>query len=618
MKIRLNRLSLENFKGIRKFDLELNGKNVTIYGANATGKTSLPDSVRWLLFGTDSTGAAQFQIKTVNDAGNEIHHLDHAVYAELLVDGEMLALRKLLKEKHVKKRGEPKRTFTGHTTEYAIGGVPMAKKEWDERLKGLVEEETFKLLTLPTHFNSLHWERRRQLLLEVCGDVADADVIASDTKLHRLPDILGDKSLADHQKIIKARKKKINERLKEIPARIDELSKSLPEKPGDTNALVSEINILEQRLESAKEDRGRSELRRDIAKKEADQEVMIAAHQKKIRDQNAEAQKNADDLDKQIKEAVDEIVDLETAIRRAESSFKNNEDEMRKLREIFRRQANEKPDFATTCYACNQPLPEENIARAEKAWRENQAKSLADINQDGATRKLANQENQKIIDESTKKIDALKQVVEINQRQRDQIVLQDASLARPPEAKDIEKELTVLQHSLAAHKPPDTSELEAAIKEKRQQVAEIEASEKTEKRIDELNDEEKHLATQFENLEHETALIEQFIVAKVGMLESQINKKFNMVKFKLFEQQINEGIKETCVTTVNGVPWPDVNDGHKILAGLDIVNVLQEHYGIEAPCFLDHRESLTIEPEANCQLISLVADPKYDELTVLN
>jgi len=81
---------------------------------------------------------------------------------------------------------------------------------------------------------------------------------------------------------------------------------------------------------------------------------------------------------------------------------------------------------------------------------------------------------------------------------------------------------------------------------------------------------------------------------------------FKNVKFQMFEKQINEGLKETCICLINGVPYSDANTAGQINAGLDIINTLQAHYNIYAPVFVDRAESVNeIFPIAS-QLVRLV------------
>ena len=67
MDIRINRLTLQNFKGIKALEISADGENLKIYGDNATGKTTVFDAFTWLLFGKDSLGRSDFGIKTQDE-----------------------------------------------------------------------------------------------------------------------------------------------------------------------------------------------------------------------------------------------------------------------------------------------------------------------------------------------------------------------------------------------------------------------------------------------------------------------------------------------------------------------------------------------------------------------
>jgi hypothetical protein len=90
-----------------------------------------------------------------------------------------------------------------------------------------------------------------------------------------------------------------------------------------------------------------------------------------------------------------------------------------------------------------------------------------------------------------------------------------------------------------------------------------------------------------------------------------------MAKFKLFDTQINGGLVETCETLYNGVPYSsNLNTGHKILVGLDIINTLSEHYGFAPMVFVDNAESITEPFQTRGQIIRLVASPEDKTLAV--
>src|SRR5690606_25556240 len=247
--MRLKRLVLRNFQGCREFVLEPNGEDVTVFGRNATGKTTLFNAWTWLLFGKDSLGQANFEIKTLKPDGTPHHGLEHEVEAVLILDdGREVKLKKVYKEKWTKRRGSAHREFSGHVTHHYINDVPCKKTEYDAYIQSIAAEDYFRLLTDPLFFNTqLHWTERRRLLLEVCGDISDQEVIESNEKLARLSEILERHSLDDYRKIIRERRKKINDELEKIPVRIDEVRRSLPNLPED------DIASFESRLDEARQ-----------------------------------------------------------------------------------------------------------------------------------------------------------------------------------------------------------------------------------------------------------------------------------------------------------------------------------------------------------------------------
>mgnify|MGYP000409115462 CR=1 FL=1 len=173
MQIKLQSLKLQNFMGIRDYTFAPQGVSALIRGDNGVGKTTLFSAFLWLLFGKDAAGRSDFEIKPLDAEGNPLHGLDHMVEATLDVDGKQVRLCKVYKEKWTKKRGQTQKTLTGHSVDHYIDDVPVKKKEWEQRINDLIQEETFRLLTNPAYFAGLHWQRRRQLLLEICGDVSD-------------------------------------------------------------------------------------------------------------------------------------------------------------------------------------------------------------------------------------------------------------------------------------------------------------------------------------------------------------------------------------------------------------------------------------------------------------
>ena len=84
--MKLQKLRLTNFKSFRNFELNANGKNVSIFGDNELGKTTLFDAFMWLLFDKDSLNRSTFGLKTLEN-GEPIKGLDHELEGVFDVDG---------------------------------------------------------------------------------------------------------------------------------------------------------------------------------------------------------------------------------------------------------------------------------------------------------------------------------------------------------------------------------------------------------------------------------------------------------------------------------------------------------------------------------------------------
>ena len=136
------------------------------------------------------------------------------------------------------------------------------------------------------------------------------------------------------------------------------------------------------------------------------------------------------------------------------------------------------------------------------------------------------------------------------------------------------------------------------------------------KRINELEQEQQRLINE-KNLVDETAfLLDEFVKAKVEMLEDTINKHFTITTFKMANVLVNGSVEDCCETMVEGVPYRSLNNAARINAGIDIINALTKYYKINAPVFIDNAEAVTNFINCNSQTIKLIVDETCKELEV--
>ncbi len=402
--IRIEMLRIKNFKGLAAFKVEMDG-SLSIHGDNATGKTTLFDAFSWLLFGKDSLNSAVFEIKALDKNGEAVHGLEHLVEAILNVDGKPMALKKVYSEKWTKKRGEALKTFTGHTVDHFVEGVPVKKKEFDEAVFSLCSEDIFRLLTNPRHFNEvLHWTDRRALLLQVCGDITDADVIASSDDLRELPTILGKRKIEDHKKVIAARRTEINRELDRIPVRIDEIEATRRDVSRETDEIEKELKRLQAEKHKLEKDLAAVTTGGEVALKEnelkkLELKILEYENQKIKEERKRDEARYARDW--RLKHAAadigNELADAQSRHqglldRRAglKSEIEQIDTALEDLRSRWHTENDrpfEKPATDAVCPACGQEIPEDRIKETHQKALENfnaqKARILAEIQAQG-------------------------------------------------------------------------------------------------------------------------------------------------------------------------------------------------------------------------------------------
>lgn len=658
-RIELVSLRLKNFKGVKNFTIEANGQNVRVFGDNATGKTTLFDAMTWLLFDKDSNNKKDFQIKTVDLQGKELHGLEHEVEGVFLVDGKTLTLKKVFKEKWTKKKGGGTKKFSGHTTDYYIDEVPTKQKEFKDKVDDLIDEKIFKLLTSPTYFNEqLKKEEKRNILFEVCGTISDEEIISSSKKLSELEDILGNRGIEKHKEFIAAKRKEINKELDAIEVRIKEVNHNLP----DINSLngkelLAELTFLDDDIRSKEDEISRirnggqvSEKQKELAQLQADllkiKNNYNADTQEKLRAKESlfnEVRTKRDEVEYEINSAKRNIQTKNEEIQRLEKQAEH-------LREQFfevdsRQFTGELHQHDENCLTCGQSLPQDQIEEAHQKAKEKYESELADFNRKKAEelesiRSRGKETKSQItaLGEEAEELSAFaeeKDNLRLQYEERlstlqDEISDLKANMSNVEESTEykrkmdeierVKTEISGLKSSVSEEISKAQNELDE-IKVKKREVeedlAKIKQHKQAEKRIQELSDQESKLGAEFEKLEKEKYLIEQFTRTKIDMIEEKIASKFKYARFKLFKELISGGLEDVCETLFDGVEYSKgLNNAARINVGLDIISTLSKHYGFSAPIFIDNSEAVTKLIDTKAQTISLVVSEKDKVLRI--
>jgi DNA repair exonuclease SbcCD ATPase subunit len=629
MNIKLHKISINSFKGIKSFAADFNGNGCTIIGENGTGKTSVYDSFLWLLFSKDSSGRKDFEMRPLNSAGEPVGGLTLTVEADLEIDGARHVFRKEHKEKVVKKE------LRGFETLCWIDEVPKKVGEFADHVAGIISEDTFKMLTDLTYFNAkLHWTDRRKVLMAIAGEVGTPE------GFEKLAADLNDRSVEDYKAVIAAQKKRLVKERDEIDPRIDELQRGLIEYATDID--VSDLEV--RRTEIKKLITNIDETRDQILGQEKDRQARIdAVNELKSKRIDREAELKSDTsgvqsvldkkarIEKGIAAIKQNIADHESMLSRTQQDIKNDESEMASsqarlttIRDEYNK-ANEAP-LDGTCYACGQKLPQDKLKEAEdkrQASLKEIAKRGNDIKADVETCKKSIEATQAKIKEMSEPLEKerikLKDAIEYRDAQLPKL---DAILAQnkpaEPSTDDLWQQITAdIEKAQAEIGEPGSVQLEKIESERsdtdeklveiNKALAQQDRIKQDAARIKELEEDEKRISQQIADCDAALESIDQYNAARSRMVEEAVNGKFKHVSFKLFDVRLNGSIEECCVATFNGVPFGDMSTGQKIFCGIDILNILTKHYNTEVPLFVDHSESLTYPIEFEGQTIQLCA-----------
>lgn len=662
----VKKVSIENFKGIKSRVIEFNDELTEIVGKNGSGKTSVQDAIWWCLFNKNSSGDERFNVRPLDKDGNKVHNIVISVELDLMVDGNLVQLKKVQEENWVLHRGSINPTLEGNPNSFWVDGYPMKSRDFDAKVASIVDMETFKMLSDPRYMVSLPWKKQREILMKMYSEKSDAEIAREADEDFSL--IEGELEKAPNVDVIRAKFTKTMNELKkraaEIPVRVDEANKQRVEIPegfimeamSRRSEIDGEIKHIEARIAEKK----------TLIEKARTEALSLEFEVNDMRRKsNDEALAKKTDLEKRkaeilsmIERKESEIKNLEErkedTLERIKETKERNEHLGEKYKEVkesvhtFRRTEPSKDDFVLTdtkCKTCGQELPKgrieqlnkeleykykqavkkhaEQVAEDVKFFEEKKMSELKRLIEEGNRNKSSIEASTKRVEDIDKRIfdtklevntckDKLEEVdyelehntsVVVDPTTREKL---DSALAKLKSAKT---RITSHTRELEELDNPDKKDaLNAELTTIITKLAAVDINRDIDKRIRILEEEQRDIAQMIADQERRIYYLEKFIKYKLDRISAEVNKTFKVVNFKLFNVQQNGGVAECCEATVNGVPMSDLNSGHKIRAGLDIVNTLGNFYEIKVPVFVDNAESISERDSVDCgsQIIAMV------------
>lgn len=649
--MKLKTLKLTNFEGIKSLEINADGKSLSIYGDNGTGKTTIADAQAWLLFDKDSGLTPNFLPKPRNTDGEEMHNVDTEVEGTyILEDSVEITFRKVFAESWKKRRGSTEATFSGHTISYYIDGVPKKETEYNAYLESIADIRMLMLLSMPQYFAEiLDIKKRRELLMSLAGNIDDFDIINANEDLKPLMHLMLKPGatanwydMAEFIQIEKAAEKKANADLNDIPGRIDEATRSMS---GVTENHVDEVKKELGRLNAKKvalqleatanESQMTQSLKADIAAKTAKLEEKRAEYLRKSTEDNAE-------IRKKVGELYDKYMEQMNAAKAARQDHNDKLAAVERLRVARNELLQQWQEVSasqwngdTICPTCGQPIPKDKIEEAKAQFNENKSVKLEILNKEGkkcSKELIATMEAEaEVLNSKAVSAEAAANKTSIEREKLKALIKDVPPFESTDTYAEIKRDIDTTQAQIdalqdckdakIAEKKAEIAEIENQICELNIEVAKFDADCRIRERIKELEVQEKACAETYAKARQGLDLAELFGQKKAEMLTDKINAHFDDVRFRLFKVQINGGIADDCevmaLTSAGYIPYSTANNAARINAGLEIIKGFAKvNENTSMPVFVDNAESVTKLKDDGLQIIRLVVSEQDKVLRI--
>lgn len=646
-KILIDKICLRYFKGIENKEIVLGDNINVIKGRNGIGKSTIADAISWVLFGTNQSGATKFGIKTKDKDGKEIEDVAHSVEISLSVQDEQEGLTCYVLTRTLTETRKDDGSVTNNYT-YKVDGEVETAGDFKKTVDAICPEEVFRLCSSPYSFTQMDWSEQRKRLNEMFGVPSVEDVTGGDKKYDAIKELLDKEDIDKVLKHLNYKRKEVQKSLDEVPVRLEALKNVLPKAEDwaavEKQYLENRKEITDTRKNLNTIDNGGADLIRkqqNISTLNLDHKrkrIMEESAQRKLGEiikTNAEA-KTA--CKKAVAEAEQNIEDLKQKSKSFDVALKKCDARMNELDaekadgkekwKLIKARTWEWNEDDAFCPTCKQALPEDQVQKimeeTKKAFLNSQAADLKELGNDASKIK----EEVKKCEENTEYfkteqkaaetalIEARKALIEARKALEEQTkkeqekVSVETLLAEKPEYKQVCDRIKNIEAE--QEKPADEgmseedkklkADLEKKLKDLESErevlasrLAVREQWEKVNAQMIGLQEDRAQWKEQIDGLDEKIKAASDFQKRSCEVLEENVNRRFKLVRWKMFRRQLDGTDKPWCECSVDGVPYSDLNTAAKINAGLDITSTLKIYYGVDVPCVIDNAETV-LEP----------------------
>ena len=643
-KILIDKICLRYFKGVENKEIVLGDNINVVKGRNGIGKSTIADAISWVLFGTNQAGATKFGIKTKDKDGKEIEDVAHSVEISLSVQDEQEGMMCYVLTRTLTETRKEDGSVTNNYT-YKVDGEVETAGDFKKVVDAICPEEVFRLCSSPYSFTQMDWSEQRKRLNEMFGVPSVEDVTGGDKKYDAIKELLEKDDVDKILKHLNYKRKEVQKNLDEVPVRLEALKNVLPkaedwaaveklilEKRKEITETRKNLNTIDnggadfirkyQNISTLNLDHKRKRIMEESAQRRLGEIIKANAEAKTAcKKAVAEAEQTVEDLQVKIK-SLDESIERCNARLNELETAKADGKEKWKLIKARKWEWNEDDAF---CPTCKQALPEDQVQKimeeSKKTFLNNQASDLKKLGDDAARIKeevkkceetteyfkTQQKATQTQLDKAETELEEARKAQEEQAKKEEEKVSVETLLAEKPEYKQVCDRIKKIETE--QEKPADEGmseedkKLKADVEKKLKDLEserEVLASrlavkaqwEKVNAQIVGLQEERTQWKEQIDSLDEKIKAASDFQKRSCEVLEENVNRRFKLVRWKMFRRQLDGTDKPWCECSVDGVPYSDLNTAAKINAGLDITNTLKRHYGVDVPCVIDNAETV--------------------------
>jgi len=636
MELKIERIVLHNFKGLKHENLLFNNNNVTVGGANGTGKSSVMCGWLWLMADVSETLVSNPPVFPLDS-----EECTPSVEVICNLDGKQITLERQLKRTVKKSKIEGTADAVSFSSTYLVNSVEYGLRDFKQKLDEYGITDKFLTLSHPDLFLSQKKDEMRKVLFGMVSDITDYEVASQMDGCFEAAELLKNYTFTEAQSMQNANLRKI----REVYGKDGELLRSKIEGLEsakvdlDFSALELQKNMIKEKLANNKTEqaaceqteRDLNELRnRDLAlqmelsgivqKEKAEKKAL----EEKIYSERKSLQEQLSQIERDISRLNNEVDIHGGAIKRLETSIKQGRAAISEIEaEVF-------DETTAICPVCHRLYESDKIEEMKNDFEADKLRRIADRHKEVTEfmsllaikrSELAeiSKKIQKAINDKADIETALNKPLNAFDGAMEEPHTYDAEIERINQAiadnnllinnlKVGLKNMTLLKaEELKLHDELRNCEI---------QLAKADTNNEIDEKIEALREQQTKYEQNKADAERILYLLSLVQKRKNELLTEEINAHFKLVKFSFFEYQKNGEYKECCKAFVGDKEFGSaLNNAAQIKAKVDICNGLQNFYNEHYPIWLDNSEALDTENqaqlEADTQLILLrVTDGK--------